>query len=353
MLVEVSSRVGYISGGTAKLNGNEMLPDLDFPFIDGEVYSIISDGSGGWYVGGEFDRAGNLNRSNLVHILPTMEVDPDFQPVVNNLVNCLALSGNTLYFGGRFTQVDGEPRTNLAGWDIAANSLTPFNPSPNSWVYDIEIYNNELLLAGRFTSVGDSTIRGLANVNLINGQVQSFPALPSGEANDLFLDGNMLYIAGTFPGGAMSVDLQSKTKTGWNPNITGFFGVNVNAILKVGSTIYIGGRFSQINGESRKNFGATTENGAVLDFAPEPEAEVFSLFYHDNYIYTGGDFKTFAGHDLPHIARFNVNGEVDESWRINPSWAVRSFSAGANYLLAGGEFDMISAQSGIMFLPWM
>ncbi len=338
-------RVGYLSGGTAKLNGNDLLPDLDFPYIDGEVYSIIPDGSGGWFVGGDFDRAGSLNRSNLVHILSTMEVDPDFQPVVNNMVTCLALSGNTLYFGGRFTMVGSEQRSYLAAWDVSANTLTSFNPSPSSWVYDIEVHNNELILAGRFTSVGDSTFRGLANINLTNGQVQSFPALPSGEANDLFTDGNMLYVAGTFPGGAMSVDLQTKTKTGWNPNITGsFFGVNVNAILKVGSTIYFGGSFSQINGESRKNLGALEENGAVSDFAPEPDAEVFTLFYQDNYIYTGGDFKTFGGHDLPHIARFNLNGEVDESWRINPSWAVRSFSASANYLLAGGEFDMLSAQ---------
>jgi hypothetical protein len=339
-------RVGYISGGTAKLNGNDVLPDLGFPFIDGEVYSIIPDGSGGWFVGGEFERAGNLNRSNLVHILPTMEVDPDFQPETNNMVNCLALSGSTLYFGGRFTQVDGEPRSNLAAWDVSTNALISFNPSPNSWVYDIEIHNNELLLAGRFTSIGDSTFRGLANVNLTNGQVLSFPALPSGEAYDLFTDGNMLYVAGSFPGGAMAVDLQSKTKTGWNPNISGsVFGINVNAILKVGTTIYFGGSFSQVNGESRKNFGAVSENGTVLDLAPDPEAEVFSLFFHDDYIYAGGDFKTFGGHDLPHITRFNLNGEVDDSWRINPSWAVRSFSAGTNYLLAGGEFDMLSVQN--------
>src|SRR5690606_31691437 len=128
-------------------------PDFEFPFIEGSVYAIISDGSGGWYIGGEFDRAGNINRTNLVHVLSNMEIDLDFSPNINNTVHCLALKDNTLYLGGWFTQVDGQARTYLAAYDVSSTTLSSFNPSPNLLVSDIEIYNNDLLLAGMFTNV--------------------------------------------------------------------------------------------------------------------------------------------------------------------------------------------------------
>ncbi len=336
-------RVGYWCGGIAKLNNDDVEPDFEFPFIKGNVYDIISDGAGGWYIGGEFDRAGNINRTNLVHVLSDMEIDLDFNPNINKEVQCLALINDTLFFGGWFTMVDGQARNYLAAYDVSSNSLTSFNPSPNLLVSDIEIYNGDLLLAGMFANVGDSASRGLARINAATGAVQSFPHLTNSWANDLFLDGDVLYVAGTFSGGAMSVNLQSNTVTDWKPNISGsIFGINVNTILKVESTIFVGGSFSKIGGESRKNMGAVDLSGNVLDFAPNPEAEVFSLFQHKNQIYSGGDFLTFDGRDLPHIARFNVNGDIDETWRLNPSWTVLAYFSSPDFLLAGGGFDMLS-----------
>ena len=37
--------------------------------VNGAVFTAISDGSGGWYIGGQFSQVGNLTRNNLAHIL--------------------------------------------------------------------------------------------------------------------------------------------------------------------------------------------------------------------------------------------------------------------------------------------
>ena len=45
------------------------------PLVDGWVYSVIPDGSGGWYLGGNFSQVNGFNRVCLVHLLPNMTTE--------------------------------------------------------------------------------------------------------------------------------------------------------------------------------------------------------------------------------------------------------------------------------------
>src|SRR6185295_8809899 len=53
----------------------------DFPPVFGSaINSIIGDGNGGWFIGGNFTQVGAVARTNLVHVLSDNTVDAGFQP---------------------------------------------------------------------------------------------------------------------------------------------------------------------------------------------------------------------------------------------------------------------------------
>src|SRR2546422_536796 len=62
------TQVGPATGGGVPLDAaSGAIPPL-FPKVVGPVYSVISDGAGGWYVGGYFAAVGGFPRSNLAHV---------------------------------------------------------------------------------------------------------------------------------------------------------------------------------------------------------------------------------------------------------------------------------------------
>src|SRR5262249_56195276 len=63
----------------------------------GEVRTSVSDGNGGFYIGGTFIFVGGNTRSKIAHILANGSVDANFNPALplqDAVVNALALSGD-------------------------------------------------------------------------------------------------------------------------------------------------------------------------------------------------------------------------------------------------------------------
>src|SRR3954468_10446606 len=88
--------------------------NFDFPSIYGAaVHSIIEDGEGGWFIGGEVVQAGPTHFTNLVHILSDNSIDPLFRPDPDGPVQTLLLEGGGLYFGGDFAHVGTATRSRL------------------------------------------------------------------------------------------------------------------------------------------------------------------------------------------------------------------------------------------------
>src|SRR5262249_51333345 len=96
-----------------------------------EVHASAPDGSGGFYIGGDFTHVGGLARHGLAHVLADRSVDPNFDPRPDGEVDALAVSGSTVYAGGFFTQIGGQPRDEIAapnGTTRAAPRRTPGHP---------------------------------------------------------------------------------------------------------------------------------------------------------------------------------------------------------------------------------
>src|SRR4051812_37610845 len=74
----------------------------------GAVYATVSDGAGGFYLGGKFSAVGGVARENLAHVRADGSVDPSWHPSVDGPVWALARAGGKVYFGGFFASVDGQ-----------------------------------------------------------------------------------------------------------------------------------------------------------------------------------------------------------------------------------------------------
>jgi len=105
--------VGPQTGGAVPLDINTGLVQGSFPKVNGRVYAVIPDGSGGWYIGGYFDKVGNVDRNNIAHILSDGSVDLNWNPNADGGVETLAINGSTIYVGGLFTSIGGKKRNSL------------------------------------------------------------------------------------------------------------------------------------------------------------------------------------------------------------------------------------------------
>src|SRR5262245_49642276 len=47
---------------------------VDFPKVEGVVSAVVSDGAGGWFIGGDFKSVGGLPRSSLAHVRADLTV---------------------------------------------------------------------------------------------------------------------------------------------------------------------------------------------------------------------------------------------------------------------------------------
>ena len=59
------SRVGAASGSLVVLDTTTAAKVSGWPRANGEILTVISDGAGGYYVGGDFSRIGGFYRNNL------------------------------------------------------------------------------------------------------------------------------------------------------------------------------------------------------------------------------------------------------------------------------------------------
>jgi PKD repeat protein len=152
----------------------------------------------------------------------------------------------------------------------------------NGEIFDIEVVPslNRVFIAGNFTSLANSvapttTINqaGLASYNLSTGLIDtSFrPTFNGGvSAIEATPDGTKLFVGGNFNtvGGVTRQKVASLNLTTGAPISTFAFTQNTNnqvtALATTNSTLYVGGRFTRLNGALKSGLGAVnTASGAV------------------------------------------------------------------------------------------
>jgi hypothetical protein len=307
------TRVGPYQSRLAMLNtttGAESATPI--PTANNSINNVISDGDGGWFVGGNFTVIGDLPRLRIAHILEDGSVDPDFIFDANGSIMTMYLDGATLYFGGSFTTVNGTARGKAASVDLNTMTLNSFNPAittGGSGVLAIDVEGGVVYVGGDFTSVNSgASLRGrIAALDSITG-----------------------------------------TATSWNPNATSGA---VWTIAAEGSTIYVGGSFINIGGAGRNRIAQLSSGSNTADptWNPNSSATVYQLQILDGSTlfarFSDGANTTIGGQVRNYLAKISRTGTglADAAWNANVPTRVLSYAITGSDLYIAGEFLTVNS----------
>jgi trimeric autotransporter adhesin len=361
------TRVGILTGSAAPLNATSgRLARPDFPIVAGIVNAIAPDGSGGWYLGGSFTRVGDQPRKNLAHILADGTVDLDFNKDANAAVRALAVSGTTVYVGGDFGSIGNDTRNRLAAINGVTGEVTPWNPGANGTVRALAVSGSAVYAGGDFSLIGGGGAgvvarSRLAAINGATGAVMTWnPGAfdsstgGSGAVQALAVSGNTIYAGGDFKlvGTAVRRNLAAITVSGtvldnWKPSVetVGDNGGSIVYALAVsGSTVYAGGYFTRIDGETRRYLAAIGADGRLRDnWRPNPDGVVHALAVSGGTVYVAGTFGQIGGKTRNRLAAIGADSTV-LNWAPSPNGEVQALAVSGSTVYAGGEFNGMDSE---------
>ena len=257
-------------------------------------------------------------------------------------VHDIAQIGSRVYVAGTFTTLRSPTgalvtRRYLAAFDATTGALlTTFNPVLNGAVYSLAVApdGSRLYAAGAFTTVNGATRQRVVSLNPTSGGISTgWTAYgASGTVRSIVRYGNHLYLGGGFLGvnGVVRTRLARLSATTgavdptWNPRADG------NAVLTIevpraGGRLYVGGRFTSLNGQAIGFLGAVDlVSGATVGTfaAAQPGREVYDLLADDDgrvYVAEGGFLgraEAYAGSNGARVGRWDVSGDVQAVERI-------------------------------------
>ncbi|MET0225842.1 MAG: cadherin-like domain-containing protein [Dokdonella sp.] len=335
----------------------------------GYAFAFVEQQGGGTIVGGQFEKAGQAVRRNILRIQPDGALDADWNPSANSYVLALAVDADdSVYAGGYFTTIGGVLRPSVAKF-AADGSLDPiWNPSADEIVRALVVAaDGSVYAGGRFSAIGGlarSRIAKLAG----DGDGAADPSWDA-DADDnvvaLAIDaGGNLYAGGDFSQiGTRARSRIAKLGAGgiadasWNPAAD-----DTVASLAIASSgaVFAGGAFQTIGGQARGHLAklaATGSGGADPSWNATANGVVAALaFGNDGNLYAGGMFSTIGGYARNSIAKLSANGSgaVDSLWNPGADGGVVALDVYINgAIFAGGEFATIggAARLGLAALP--
>lgn len=353
--------VGPYSGGGVLFDQATFTNDSSFPKINGTVSCIISDGSGGWFVGGEFAKAGNVAVRNLVHILSDKTIDPLWKPQFNQGVTALVIAGGFLFAGGYFTSVGTTVRNRLASFSLTDAALSSWDPDVNGYTDALITNGTDIIFGGQFSTVGGQTRSNLAAVNATTGILTSWNPGISGtnaQVHALQIAGSLLYVGGAFStaGGSSrrslaSIDLSTGLAGTWNPNAdpAAIFPPLVEGLIIDGSTVYACGGFNTIGGQVRPSVAALniSTGAAITTFnANVSFGLMWDIALSGNDLYLGGSFSAIAGQPQRAFAIVDKTTGALKGGAIDPSGTVLAINTSSG-VFVGGTFNSLNGISGV------
>jgi len=357
------STVGPRTGPGVLFNAMLSARDSASPTVGGgndEVDAVVSDGSGGWYVGGSFTAIGGVARGNLAHILPDGTVDQSFDPEPDNTVNVLTLSGSTLYVGGKFAKIGGQSRAGLASVSTAGGAVSAFDPNPDqNQLCGIAVAGAHVYVCGSYyTRIGGQARHALAELNASDGSATSWdPGLSySGNASAMYLaPTGVLYVGvvGTFstepgtPSHSAAAAFQTSTTRppallSFNPDLCCYG--SVSAFDQIGNTLYVGGSFSSDivggTGQPRGNAAAfdTANNWALLPFDAHANQAVTSVADTGGALYLGGGFTKLGATPRGHLSTVDPGSGAASGSDPAVDGPVNGIAAAGTSVYVGGTF---------------
>jgi hypothetical protein len=210
--------------------------------------------------------------------------------MTNGKVLAFAQSGNTLYVGGKFAQevsADGSTK-------IKVKSLGSYDATTGDGIAG---WGPKITQAGKA-----GTVRALA----------------------VSADGSMLYVGGTFDAvDGVTVKNFAVVSTADGSLIPGFqhkFNTSVHVIKAAPSLVYVGGAFAKVDGQERIRLAALDASTGALDstWLPSANSTVRSMAFAPDgtTMFIGGHFSQMDGVSRQSVARVDRSSGALDAWAI-------------------------------------
>ena len=277
------------------------------PQISGVVKAVVSDGSGGWFIGGTFTRIGTANITNVAHLNPDLTPDALWDAhLVGSTVNALALDIGRLYIGGTFTKINGQATSGGLAGVGATSPVLNWNPLLAGTVNAMQVVGGLAYVGGSFYSVGNSNVQNLAAISTSTALATAFnPYNVDASVFALCVTATNIYVGGQFSAignksknRLAALDLNLGGANNWNPNPNGI----VRALFVTSSNAFVGGDFTSISLASRHGFASIgltgTGTAQPLDLQLQSSVTVNlvrSILLQGKSLYVGGQFTGALG----------------------------------------------------------
>lgn len=345
-----------VSSQTGAVEGNNF--DLTRPGHDRVIVeTAVSDGTGGWYVAGNFNKADGLAMPHLVHVESDGSLDTAFNPQPNEMITAIAVSpdASTVYLGGAFTLIGGKPRNGLAAVNASNGQATDWF-SAVSFADQLALSPDGSLLyvvtGGPIGSPSDG--RYVAQVQTSNGQRTDWSPQMDHPPIDIELDpaGAVLYLVGTFTtaGGtaqsqAAAVSTTTGVATGFHPTVSAWAAGDFE-FSPDGEHLFLAGE-----GDGDGEVGGA-DSACVVELNPEdgtatswrPQMPCFSA----TAIAISPDSGTlYMGDFWPSARALNTTTGALTGWLPKPDDATYAVAPSANgsAVYLGGRFTSLAAQN--------
>jgi outer membrane protein assembly factor BamB len=336
--------------------------------------------AGSLYVAGGFNAIGGVSpRYNLAAVDYDGNGVSEFDAQSDGSVAALAASATSLYVSGQFSNIGGAFRPRLAALDPGTGSLqTAWNAGASGQQVDALAVESGLVYAGGgFSNIGGGA--RLVGLDPASGaRNTTFDPRVNSQVFALKLQGSTLYAGGIFTSvnfpaitrnRMAGLDTVTGTADSFDPNVSHTSTPYVYAIAPWGSTVFAGGVFTTIGGQSRNNLAALDSFGSATSWNPGIGTEVRALKISHNTLYVGGDTGGGAGQYRRGFLAFCLvpspsaliatpagPNRIDLSWAGSgaPSYEVgRSRQAGGPYeaigTAAGNAYSDTTAEGGVAY----
>ena len=314
---------------------------------------VVSADGNTVYAGGWFTTIGGATRFGVAGLNASTGLATAWNPQLSGNVVALALSGTTLYLGGYFSSFGTSvvARTNLYAIDGSTGEVkASFNPSLTggtkaAYAFVLTGDDASLYVGGNFTAIGGQARTNLARVTTADGAINAWTPADAGISSifDMTLGETAIYVAG-YQGASAGIASVNTTTGAVNWSVALNVGKAIYSLQLIGTTLYVGGDFTTIGGQSRNRLAALdATNGDVLAWNPGADNTVESIVKSTNEgtLYIGGKFQNIASTARNRLASFTVATGAITSWDPNMNNDVLGLALTSAHLYAGGSFTSV------------
>lgn len=210
-------------------------------------------------------------------------------------------------------------------------------------------------VGGTFSRVsggGGGGWSGLAHLTASGGVDTAFKPAVNGIVNGLWKQGSTLYVVGLFTqvnglprAGGAAFDLTTGTLLPWNPVLGG----GAAYVIEVsGGTVFLGGIFTTASGTARPGFAAVDATTGALAASPTTTlnagAIVNAMQLSGNTLYLGGTFTAIGAESRTNIGAIDVTSGATLPFRADANGQVGSLLIDGAALYMGGAFQNVGGQ---------